>query len=237
MQPLRIFNCSHEVVKPRACADNVVCLACAFAFVSFASVCVAFVSFASVCLIYAVSFLSSSIVLGGEWSTFVLRAFACALDCSLWWRMRPFLPFQFGHLPFQGCHLLVVFVVLALFAVRHCEKLTPVFHPVLRVSIRKPESSLDRVAFFEAQSQCLFPELVFVLEAVCAGKCGPHYSSDVSLESDIVFVEQIFQKLHPSVLDEIRVHLPAGLTRQSEKPEVCQHLILRLEIFCVCANR
>ena len=160
------------------------------------------------CLAFATTFPSWRDVLDREWCTFV--HLACAFDCTLWRWTESSLPFKFGHLPFECCNLLLVCVAAGTSAVYNCEELNPVFHPVLRVCIRRPESSLKREPFFKASPQCCFPELVLVLQAVSPGT-GPHFSLDVSLKPEVVLVEQLFKELWLCVLCDVYVHSPPWL--------------------------
>ena len=77
------------------------------------------------------------------------------------------------------------------------------------VGIRGSESF--QVSLLGAEPQCFFSELVFVFEAVCPSRCGPDFSVDVSWESEVVRVQQFFQKLRPRVLSQVCVHFPHRL--------------------------
>ena len=65
VKPFCSSSCGHEVIEPRACADNAVGFACAFAR---ARVCFAFVPFAIGCLVFASPFESCCTVLESECS-------------------------------------------------------------------------------------------------------------------------------------------------------------------------
>ena len=98
VKPFCCSRCSHEVVETGAC--TLPCLHCCLCCLC---ICLFFPRFAFSCLAFASEFLSCCDVVESKWSSCVLLAFACALDCSLLWRwVRSGLPLDFGHLPFQG---------------------------------------------------------------------------------------------------------------------------------------